>query len=152
MRFQRLSKEALQKLEKEFIQFLAVNGIEAQDWENFKKTNPDFGEQKIDEFSDVIMGSMLQKAKYAEFCEAQFWMLFKFEEEQISLIHLQTNETSIDFSKTPLSEIPISALEVRKTSKPYQKEKEDELFEMMQKGCYISEGEIYQKFDLLVNS
>ncbi len=152
MRFQRLSKEALQKLEKEFIQFLAVNGIEAKDWENFKKTNPDFCEQKIDEFSDVIMGSMLQKAKYAEFCEPQLWMLFKLEEECISLIHLQTYEPSIDFTKTPLSEIPISALDVRKTSKPYQKEKEDELFEMMQKGCYITEGEVYQKFELLVNS
>ena len=37
MKFERLSNNELRSLEKEFIQFLVVNGIVAADWEKSKK-------------------------------------------------------------------------------------------------------------------
>jgi hypothetical protein len=147
MRFRRLTKDELVHLEKEFVQFLAVNGVEAQDWESFKTTNPKFCEEKIDEFSDVVIGGVLHKAKYAEHCSKNDWMLFKLEEESVHLIVIHSDQ--IDLTSQSIGEEDYCKIEVFKKSKSYSKNKEDDLFEMMQQGCVITDGVLFEKFSNL---
>ena len=40
MKYERLSKNELEELEKEFVDFLVVNGITAQDWVAIKENEP----------------------------------------------------------------------------------------------------------------
>ncbi|CAG5085620.1 DUF6495 family protein [Parvicella tangerina] len=145
MRFRRLTTEELHALEKEFIDFLAVSGIEAHDWEQFKTSNPDFCEEKIDEFSDVVIGTILSKAKYAEHKSSSDWLLFKLHENEISVIIIHSDQ--IDLLKDELNEVNMQAVTINKTSKPYTPNKEDELFKMMQQGCVITDGKIYDLID-----
>jgi hypothetical protein len=145
MRFRRLETKELAVLEKEFIQFLAVSGVEAQDWENFKTTNPKFCEEKIEEFSDVVIGGVLHKAKYAEHCTKTDWMLFKLEEETIHLIVIHSDK--IDLTCQSITEEDYNKIDVFNKSKAYSKNKEDDLFEMMNQGCLITDGALYEKFD-----
>lgn len=148
MRFRRLTKEELTNLEKEFIQFLAVSGVEAKDWESFKTSNPKFCEDKIEEFSDVVIGGVLHKAKYAEHCTKSDWMLFKMEEEIIHLIVIHSD--MIDLTSQQITEEDYSKIDVFKKSKPYSKNKEDDLFQMMNQGCVITDGALFDKFEKLI--
>ena len=141
MRFRRLDAEELQALEQEFIEFLAVSGIEAHDWEEFKTTNPDFCEEKICEFSDVVIGTVLSKADYAEHRSKNDWIHFKFEHEEIKVIIIHSE--TLDLTKETLNEVNMSEVHISKTSKPYTPNKEDELFKMMQQGCVITDGRIF---------
>jgi hypothetical protein len=142
MRFRRLNQEELEALEEEFIQFLAVAGVEAHDWEEFKTSNPQFCEEKIDEFSDVVIGTILSQADYAEHRSATDWLLFKFLAEEINVIIIHSDH--IDLSKEVLNEVNLNAVSISKTSKPYTPNKEDELFKMMQQGCVITDGKLYE--------
>lgn len=146
MRFRRLSAEELESLEEEFIQFLAVAGVEAHDWEKFKTSNPDFCEEKIEEFSDVVIGTILSQAEYAEHRSSSDWLLFKLEEEEIKVIIIHSDK--IDLSQETLNEVNLNAVTISKTSKPYTPNKEDELFKMMQQGCVITDGKVYEAISI----
>ena len=148
MRFRRLTMDELTNLEKEFVQFLAVSGVEAADWESFKTANPKFCEEKIEEFSDVVIGGVLHKAKYAEHCTKSDWMLFKLEEETIHLIVVHSDK--IDLTSKRITEEDYTKIDVFKKSKPYSTNKEDDLFEMMNQGCVITDGGLFDKFDKLI--
>ncbi|MCB9189147.1 MAG: hypothetical protein H6599_07670 [Flavobacteriales bacterium] len=145
MRFRRLNSEELETLEQEFIEFLAVSGIEAHDWENFKTTNPDFCEEKICEFSDVVIGTILSQADYAEHRSKNNWILFKFNKDDISAIIIHSDQ--LDLTENTLNEANLEAVSISKTSKPYSPNKEDELFKMMQQGCVITDGRIFDSID-----
>ena len=147
MRFRKLSIEELEILEKEFIQFLAVSGVEANDWETFKTTNPIFCEEKIEEFSDVVIGGVLHKAKYAEHCTKSDWMLFKLEEEEIHLIVVHSDE--LDLTSHSITEEDYTKIDVFKKSKLYSQNKEDDLFQMMNQGCVITDGDLFENFSML---
>lgn len=142
MRFRRLTSEELSALEKEFIEFLAISGVEAHDWEDFKTTNPNFCEEKIEEFSDVVIGTILRNARYAEHRSPSDWMLFKLEDELIHLILIHSTE--LDLTRDTLNEDNLSKIQITRTSKSYAPNKEDELFKMMQQGCIITDGKVYE--------
>lgn len=144
MRFRRLTQEELESLETEFIRFLAISGVEAHDWEKFKTSNPEFCQDKIDEFSDVVFGTLLSEAKYAEHKSSSDWLLFKFHENEISVIIIHSD--TIDLLKETLNEANMQSLSITRTSKPYTPNKEDELFKMMKQGCVITDGKLYESF------
>lgn len=145
MRFRRLDIDELKALEQEFIEFLAVSGIEAHDWETFKTTNPDFCEEKICEFSDVVIGTILRQADYAEHRSKNDWILFRFNENDISAIIIHSDQ--LDLTQNTLNEVNLADVSISKTSKPYSPNKEDELFKMMQQGCVITDGRIFDSIN-----
>ena len=66
LKYKRLSIEQLKELEKEFVDFLVVNGILAEDWLKLKETDPDKAEQMVDLFSDVVFEGILRKTDFIE--------------------------------------------------------------------------------------
>ena len=64
MKYSRLSAEQLRELEKEFVDFLVVNGIVAEDWIALKENEPLNADKIIDQFSDVVWEGTLRKLKY----------------------------------------------------------------------------------------
>ena len=89
MKYTRLTKEQLEELHKEFINFLATQSITADEWEDIKKNKPEVAEQEIDVFSDLVWEGVLKKAKYLENISAQHMYLFHLDEKQIELIGLK---------------------------------------------------------------
>ena len=51
MRYRKLSLEELKPLDKEFINFLVVNGVSAKDWTVIKTKNPKQADKILDAFS-----------------------------------------------------------------------------------------------------
>lgn len=127
MKYQRLTTEDMKSLEQEFIAFLVLNGIAAEEWENIKNTDTIATDKILDQFSDVIWEATLRKTKYLEKKEADAAYFFRCEEEIIYLKHVEKATEKVSF-----------------TSKKYNSSRENELFEMILSGCKISEGTIYE--------
>lgn len=145
MRFRRLSKEELSELEKDFVSFLASNTVTASDWEKLKSEDKARAEDLIDMFSDIVFETSLKKIEYLENCSAGSLLLFKCEDEQLSLLGVNSNDAEIDFTQTDfVSKLKDNSLSVFYSQKPYSKNREEEVFEMLEQGCSITDGKLFE--------
>lgn len=154
MKFRRLDKEELQEMEPEFIRFLAANTITGDDWEKLKAENLEKAEGLIEIFSDIVFENILKKIEYLEIKTPNDLRTFHCEAEKIKMIGLKINgESSVDFTKNQdptqimsLLRLSNAKLQLYKGEKSYAKEREVELFELMeQQGALISkDGHLYK--------
>ena len=128
MKYERISIDELEKLEKEFIDFLVVNGISPIDWVSIKENEPLTADKIINQFSDVVWESILRSTKYLDKIENKISYFFECNLEEINLIIINK-----------------STNKQKKTSKKYKKIREIEMFEMILSGSVISDGENYNK-------
>ena len=54
MKYTRLTKQQLEELHQEFINFLATQSITATEWEMIKLNRPHVAEEELDVFSDLV--------------------------------------------------------------------------------------------------
>jgi hypothetical protein len=134
MKYTRIPTDELEKLEEEFVNFLVMNGIIADDWVAIKENEPLNADEIINQFSEVVWESILRSTKYLNKVEEESAYYFKCDTDKIYLIKVDKTE---------------AAAEQFSTSKEYNKTRELELFEMLQSGCTISEGERYEKLTLI---
>ena len=125
MKYSRIPTDELKELEEEFINFLVMNGITADDWVAIKENEPLNADEIINQFSDVVWESILRSTKYLNKVEEQSAYYFKCDAETIFLKKVDKLE---------------STAELLSTSKAYNKVRELELFDMIQSGCTISDG------------
>jgi hypothetical protein len=133
MKYTRIPTDELEKLEEEFVNFLVMNGIIADDWLAIKENEPLNADEIINQFSEVVWESILRGTKYLNKVEEESAYYFKCDSDTIYLIKVDKTE---------------AAAEQFSTSKEYNKTRELELFEMLQSGCTISEGQEYEKLTL----
>ena len=152
MKYRRLTKEELPKLEKEFINFLSVNGITGPDWEKIKKERPIEANQHIDVFSDMVFEKVLKDVNYLEFRTPNDLKIFHCQEDKIVMMGIFVEgKSSLDFTKQQTHEEMLTALKnsnaqvkLYQAEKTYQKERNTELFDMMENGCLIAKKEIFE--------
>lgn len=157
MKFRRLTNEELTELEKEFIEFLVTNTITADDWTKLKKDNPDNAHMLIETFSDVVMEKVLSNIKYLEHREEKSLMLFEFQQKQVVLIGINVaSHINVDLreqnsiqSLIDNNSIEDESLSIFKTIKPYKKSREEEIFEMTENNCLVSDGALFYALNKL---
>ncbi len=132
MKYERISQEELEKMEKEFIDFLVINGITVADWVSIKENEPLNADKIINQFSDVVWESILRSTKYLDKIEENTSYFFKCDVEDIYLIMINKG------NKTK-----------KATSKKYTKSREQEMFNMILSGCVISDGENFKELDVI---
>tara|TARA_B100000745_G_scaffold255591_1_gene178240 strand:+ start:280 stop:741 length:462 start_codon:yes stop_codon:yes gene_type:complete len=146
MLFKRLTQDELNKLEKEFVEFLVLNGITAEDWEKLKEENPQNASQMIDSFSDVIYASTMRQVKYLERITKNEILCFYCQPEQIVLVGLESNNSSVDFTQLEdLSNVAEISQDVHiyTSTKSYSKVREQEIFDLIQNGASISDNNLF---------
>lgn len=153
MKYRRLNKEELLGLEKEFVQFLSSNTITADDWVKIKEEKPEQAEKLIEIFSDIVFDKILKKVEYLELKSAKNLRTFHCQAEKIYMIGILIEGASeLDFTK----EVPVplmlqqlqtsdAALKMFKGEKNYAKNREEELFDLMQQGALISKDGVLYK-------
>ena len=129
MKYTRIPKDELEELEQEFVNFLVVNGITADDWVSIKENEPVNADEIINQFSDVVWESVMRSTEYLNKVESDTAYYFKCDAEEIHLVRIV---------KTA------SGSEQHMASKKYNKTRELELFEMIQSGCTIGDGKDYK--------
>ncbi|WP_271766871.1 DUF6495 family protein [Aquimarina algiphila] len=155
MKYQRLSKEQLEELHVEFINFLATQSITAEEWNEIKIDKPQVAEDEIDVFSDLVWEKALQNAKYLEHFSKDQIHLFELTEDQMLLIAIKINNDAIDVTtKEGYQWLQQNLLNDEvvfyNASKEYTGDKNLDKFKLIQKGANITKGELYHYFAKLV--
>ena|SRR5690554_1944568 len=148
MKYARLPFQDLKDLEKEFIEFLAVNGIPAEEWERLKAEDKVAVEGIIDQFSDVVWESVLRKTEMVEFRRKNQLTICKAKEGELTTLLIKTRDENLDLTQPDTSEKVLAdkklySIEVQKEQ--FTKEDTQQLFELLNAGFYISKSEVYKE-------
>jgi hypothetical protein len=155
MKYSRLTKEQLEELHPEFINFLATQSIDKKEWDEIKENRPDVALEEIDVFSDIIWERALQNVKYVDHFTEQYIFLFECFEIHLESIVIQIKNTEIDLQTSEgiewLSEnLYKETVEIQKGKKPVGEYRNEAIFELIQNGGMISKGELYTKIKTLL--
>jgi len=154
MTYARLTKEQFEELHKEFINFLATQSIDADEWQKIKEQQPEVAEQELDVFSDLVWEGVLNNAKYLEHISPQSIHLFALNDDDMHLIGIKL-KNSIDLTtKDGFSWLRDNLLnddvEFITASKPYTDQKNSDKFKLIQQGAIITKGDLYNYFAKLI--
>jgi hypothetical protein len=153
-KYRLLNKTELQELEKEFIEYLILNGIMADDWERTKSEDPGKQDKIIELFSDVVFESILRKINFLEYREPNSIQIFQCLPEKIVVVSMESSDPQADFTDPGFikkaSIAPPESLKLFTTDKPYKRDREAELFEMLQTGCVVTDDKLFKTLCLLL--
>jgi hypothetical protein len=138
VRFRKLDFEELTSLEKEFKEFLIINHIHDEEWRNLNKETPEKVSALVEVFSDTVLLKVYGKISYLEFYGEDIWSFFKIDNEWINSIHIQVNNSRYDLPKQ-IDEILTypEKFKVHKGKKKLVNFKEDEVHQLVLKGCIV---------------
>ena len=156
MKYARLTKEQLEELHPEFINFLATQSIDKIEWDDIKKNRPHVAEQEIDVFSDMIWEKALTNVTHLDHFSKNYIFLFKCLPDVVYSFVIKTNNPEIDFVSADgihwLSENLFSDdVEIIRGRKDISSNRNESLFEIIKQGGIISKGELFTKLDSLIN-
>ncbi len=155
MKYSRLTKQQLEELHPEFINFLATQSITGEEWKNIKETRQKVAEEELDVFSDLVWEGVLAQVTYLENISAQQMHLFHLTEKEMKLISVKVMNPEVDlrtaigfgwFKKNWQSDF----VEYLTASKAYTDDKSLDKFQLIQQGAVITKGELYQWFDKII--
>ena len=148
MKYKRLESAELKELEKEFIHFLASAQITGADWEKMKENEVEKAEELIEVFSDLVYEKVMSKIDYLEYRDSKSLNIFHLTNDRIVLVGLRVKENqSLDLMADNVFEqwnqSSMNAVNLVKIEKGYLKERGVEVFELLQTGCFITDGKLY---------
>ena len=149
MSYRKLTVDELEELKEEFIQYLVANGIDAKMWERFKEEDPEKADVFVQQFSQVVLESSLERIQYLEHRTSTDLKLFFCDKEKIELIALKSKTVDL-MSLSSFTAEDFKEIEVFTASKPYGKKRELELFEMTEKGCVITDHTLFRLLKQMV--
>lgn len=156
MKYKQLTKEQFEALHQEFAAFLATQQIDVDEWTKIKEENPEMVKEELDLFSDLVWEKVLNKTNYLEHFSNQNMNLFKCDKLQISRVVVQVNKNDFNFFsdkdfKWFIDNTNDESIEFFKGAKAYEKERNLELFDLIQKGSVISDGKLYENIFKLIS-
>ncbi|MDN5213794.1 DUF6495 family protein [Fulvivirgaceae bacterium BMA12] len=156
-KYRLLSLEELKELEKEFIDYLVVNGITADDWGKIKDEDSSKAAQIIELFSDVVFEGIMRKVKFLELRTRSELKVFQCLADKLVLVGMsaepnqEVDFTNPDFVKNAMVEPP-SGLKVYTSEKPYEDKREIELFKIIQAGGVIVDDRLFKSLCMALSA
>lgn len=144
MKFRLLNKEEQQAFDEDFKHFLITNGVSNEEWIELNKKQDSKAAELVAVFSDTVFQKVMEKIKVLELRQDKSLMVFHCGKENIELIGInalpEAKELNLSTTESIHSALTQSAksLQFFKQNKVYQKERELEVFEMIEKGCVPS--------------
>ena len=155
MKYSRLTKEQLEELHQEFINFLATQSITVDEWNDIKQNKPEVAEEELDIFSDLVWEGVLGKIEFLENISPQRMYLFKLSETNMHVIAVTlknevdlTSPGGFEWLRENLMDENVEFFQANKT---YSEDKNLDKFQLIQQGSVITKGDLFRFFDNLVN-
>jgi len=155
MKYSRLTKEQLEELHPEFINFLATQTITAAEWDEIKTNKPEVAEQELDVFSDLVWEGVLNNAQFIEHISPQQMHLFSLGEDKMHVIAVQikngidiTTKDGFNWLRENLMDENVEFLQAKKE---YSEDKNKDKFTLIQQGGVITKGDLYTYLNKLIN-
>ncbi|MEO9479753.1 MAG: DUF6495 family protein [Maribacter dokdonensis] len=155
MKYTRLTKEQLEELHPEFINFLATQSITGDEWDDIKKNKPKVAEEELDVFSDLVWEGVLAKVTYLENISNNQMHLFHLTDKEMKLISVKVMNPEIDLTTTVgfdwfKRNWQSDFVEYLTASKAYSDDKNVDKFLLIKQGAVITKGELYQWFEKVI--
>ncbi len=149
MKYKQFTKEQLEELHEEFAIFLASQQIERSEWENIKINKPEVAQEELNIFSDLVWDKVLDNTNYIEHFSKNTLNIFKCDDKEMQRIVVKVNRKGFDLSKKDdfnwfLDHSNDKVVEYLKGQKIYDKERNLEIFDLIQKGGEISKGDLFE--------
>lgn len=137
-----LTAEEMAIFDEDFKHFLITNGVSNETWLELNEQHLDQATELVEIFSDSVLQKVYEKVRFIEHRSPAACMVFKLDQEEITLISISTKSEGVDLS-TPESIHDAlvhhsGALAIFKTKKAYSKERELEIHTMLSQGCVNS--------------
>ncbi len=151
MRFRKLNFEELTSLEKEFKEFLIINHIHDEEWRSLNKEAPEKVSALVEVFSDTVLLKVYGKISYLEFYGEDILSFFKIDKEWINSIHIQVSNSGYELPKK-IDEILTypEKFKVHKGKKKLVNFKEDEVHQLVLKGCFVGTEDSWHAIENLL--
>ncbi|WBL27234.1 DUF6495 family protein [Zunongwangia sp. HGR-M22] len=151
MKYARLTREQLEEMHQEFINFLATQSITADEWKDIKTNKPDVAEKEIDVFSDLIWEGVLNKVEFLEHFSKQQLFLFQITTATINLIAVKIENEAIDITTREgynwlRANLMDDAVNIYTSTKAMSDDRNKDIFALIKQGASITKGELYQYF------
>lgn len=152
LKYRLLTNEELHELEEEFKHFLIINQIYDEEWKLLNQQKSKKVEELIVLFSNLVIEKALKKITFLEIITNNGINAFHCKESEMELIGISSENKQFDFTLVKeSSDIKNQSLSIFKTSKPYAKTREIEVFNLINSDCKIISSERYQKLELAYN-
>ncbi len=157
MKYARLSKEQLEELHQEFINFLATQSIDAEEWAKLKTEKPEVAEAEIDVFSDMIWEGVLTKVTHLEHFSKDQIHLFYLTAEKMHLIAIKVKNPEIDLLTDKgytwlQNNLLDDTVNFFNATKDYNADKNLDKFNLIKEGAQITKGNLYNYFAKLLDN
>lgn len=157
MKYARLTKEQLEELHPEFINFLASQSIDKAEWDTIKENKPEVAEQELDVFSDLIWEGVLTKAEFLEHFSKNHIFLFQCFDSYVNSIVLKSLVPDVNFlTKEGLQWLSdnmfTETIEMKIGKKVFTEERNASIFALIQQGAILSDGQLYQQINSIIES
>ena len=157
MKYTRLTKEQFEELHQEFTTFLATQSIDKAEWDTIKKEKPEVAEQELDVFSDLIWEGVLTKAQFLEHFSKNHTFLFQCFDTEVKSIVLKSLVPEVDFlTKEGLQWLSdnmfTETIEMKVGKKVFTEERNYSLFQLIQQGAFLSDGQLFNQINTIIES
>jgi len=157
MKYTRLTKEQFEELHPEFINFLASQSIDKAEWDSIKENKPEVAEQELDVFSDLIWEGVLTRAEFLEHFSKNHIFLFQCFDTYVNSIVLKSLVPEVDFlTKEGLQWLSdnmfTETIEMKIGKKVFTEERNTSIFALIQQGAILSDGQLYQQINSIIES
>ncbi|WP_395048091.1 DUF6495 family protein [Flavobacterium sp.] len=157
MKYDRLTKEQFEELHPEFITFHSTQSIDKGEWDKIKLEKPEVAEQELDIFSDLIWEGVLTRAEYLEHFSKNYIFLFHCFDTHVQSIVLKSVVPETNFlTKEGLQWLSDNMftdnIEMKVGKKEFNEERNTSLFELIQQGAFLSEGQLFKQINSIMNS
>ncbi len=149
MKYTQLTKEQFEELHEEFAVFLAAQSIDVKEWDTIKKDKPELADKELNIFSDFVWEKVLDKANYLEHFSKDTLNLFKCNENDMQRIVVKVKKEGINLLDEKdfnwfIDHSKDASIEYLKGKKTYSKERNSDVFELIQQGAVVSKGELFE--------
>ncbi|MBC5862686.1 DUF6495 family protein [Flavobacterium sp. K77] len=157
MKYSRLTKEQFEELTQEFTNFLATQAIDKAEWDKIKLEKPEVAEQELDVFSDLIWEGVLSRATFLEHFSKNHIFLFECFDTHVQSIVLKSLVPDVDFLTREglqwLSDNMFTeTIEMKVGKKEFTEERNSSIFQLIQQGAFLSDGQLYQQINSIIKS
>ena len=157
MKYARLTKEQFDELHAEFANFLATQTIDKAEWDSLKINKPEVAVQELDVFSDLIWEGVLTRAEFLEHFSKNHIFLFKCFETDVQSIVLKSLVPETDFlTKEGLQWLSDNMftenIEMKVGKKVFTEDRNASIFELIQQGAFLSDGQLFTQINTIIES
>ncbi|MCE3295447.1 MAG: hypothetical protein K0R65_1161 [Crocinitomicaceae bacterium] len=145
----------MKHLEEEFKQFLVINQVYKEEWEQINRDEPDKALELVGLFSDNVLQTVYEKIRFLEKRTPDSCFVFYYTPDEIQLRVLQVENAGKADLSTPESihealKNHAGDLSFFKSSKKYSLSRESEIHQTLEQGAVVSTADFWEMLEKLI--